>query len=456
MNLIILSILAVIGWSLIWSKVLIQEAGGWFSSCPNCWGDWMAHLTYTSSFALGQNWPLRLPVFAGHKFTYPFLIDLLSAFLVKLGAGLAESLVWPGLILSLILTYLIYLLAKTLTKNQLAAILATLLFLFNGGWVKDTRWLNFITSQIIPQRGQLLGLSLSIIVYLLLWQKKTLKAGVAAGLLPLMHAHSYLVTLMIGGWRGWKFLVPALALGLVQIAYVYGFNSQQGFIHWDTMWLSQWWQLGPMVPVLIWGLIKAPKKLKQFSLPFWLIFIVANFVRFQPYNWDNSKLFLHWYLIASIGAGLALARRPLIGLGLALILIFPGVKEVAKIIQETDKYQFFNQQQLAMGQETNAALPRKATIITAFNHNHWLPALTGRQIVMGYPGWLWSYGIDYGQRQNQVDKIYQGDLSETFGADYLVIGPDERAQWPKLNEAYFKANFPVVLERGEYQIFKLK
>ena len=75
---------------------------------------------------------------------------------------------------------------------------------------------------------------------------------------------------------------------------------------------------------------------------------------------------------------------------------------------------------------------------------------------MGYPGWLWSYGIDYSQRQNDIDKIYQGNFGETYGADYLVIGPDERQQWPNLNEAYFKANFPLVLETGEYQVFKLK
>ncbi|MEK7622904.1 MAG: hypothetical protein AAB430_03440 [Patescibacteria group bacterium] len=453
---LIISILAVIGWSLIWSKVLVQEADGWFSSCPNCWGDWMAHLTYTSSFAFAHNWPLQLPVFVGHKFTYPFVIDLISAGLVKLGLNLPTSLVWPGLILSLVLTYLIYLLAKTLTGNRLAAIFTTLLFLFNNGWVKDTRWLNFITSQIIPQRGQLLGLSLSIIVYLLLWRKKIVPAGIVAGLLPLMHAHSYLVTMMIGGWYGWKFILPALVLGLPQIAYVYGFSGGKGFIHWDMGWLKVWWQLGPIIPVLIWGLFKAPKKLKRFFWPFWLVFLIGNFFRFQPYDWDNTKLFLHWYLIASIGAGLALSKRPLIGLAILLILIFPGVRAVAKIYQETNKYQFFNNQQLAAAEKARQILPAKAVVITASNHNHWLAALTGRQIVMGYPGWLWSYGIDYSQRQNDIDKIYQGNFGETYGADYLVIGPDERQQWPNLNEAYFKANFPLVLETGEYQVFKLK
>ncbi|MDZ4228840.1 MAG: hypothetical protein U1C50_01135, partial [Patescibacteria group bacterium] len=438
--LFILAIVTIIFWVLIWSKVLVQEPGGWFSNCPNCWGDWSAHLTYVSSFAYGHNWPLQLPVFSGHKFTYPFLIDLLSAGLVKLGLDLPTSLVWPGLIFSIILTYLVYLLGKTLTNNHKVGIFTASLFLFNAGWGADSRWLNFITSQIIPQRGQLLGLSLSIIIYLLLWRKKILAAGIIAGLLPLAHAHSYLITMMIGVWYGWRFLLPALALGLPQIGFVYGWGGRN-FIHYDTGWLKEWWRLGPMLPLLLWGLISAPPKLKRFSLAFWLVFVLGNCLRFQPYDWDNTKLFLHWYLIASIGAALVLVRWKLVGLIILLISIFPGVSQVSKIFQSSTKYQFFNQTQLTVAEAVREVIEPQAVVLTAGNHNHWLPALTGRQIIMGYPGWLWTYGIDYLPREANVAKLYQGNdqLLDQYQVDYVVIGPDEKNMWPDLNEAYFNA-----------------
>jgi len=455
--LFIIAIVATIFWVLIWSRVLVKETDGWFSSCPNCWGDWSAHLTYTASFAYGHNWPLRLPVYANHKFTYPFAADLISAALVKLGLDLPAALVWPGLILSLILTWLIYRLAQELTGSAKAAILAVTLFLFNGGWGADSRWLNFITSQLIPQRGILLGLSLSIIVYLLLWRKKIFWAGIVAGLLPLIHAHSYLVTLMIGGWFGWRFLLPALALGLPQIGYVYGFGMGKNFLAADTFWFKQWLSLWPVLAFLVLGLINSPKKLRRFSLPFWLVFLAANCFRFQPYGWDNTKLFIHWYLIASVGAALALVRFKLIGLLILPFLIFPGAREIAKLTQNSSKYQFFNQTQLIVAEKIRKVTEPQAIVLTASNHNHWLPALTGRQIIMGYPGWLWTYGIDYLSRQADVIKMYQGNvvLLDQYQVGYVVIGPDEKALWPDLNEAYFSANFPLVFDEAGYKVFKV-
>ena len=455
--LFIIAIVATIFWVLIWSKVLVSEAGGWYSSCPNCWGDWSAHLTYTSSFAYGANFPLELPVFSGHKFTYPFAIDLISAALVKLGLDLPSSLVWPGLILSIVLTYLIYILAKTLTADRRAAVLTVVLFLFNGGWGDDSRWLNFITSQIIPQRGSLLGLSLSIVVYLLLWKKKPLAAGIIAGLLPLVHVHSYLISLVVGGLSGWRFLLPALALGLPQIGYVYGWGVGKNFLAFDTFWLKQWWRLGLVLPLFTWGLIAAPPKLKRFFLPFWLVFLAANFFRFQPYAWDNTKLLIHWYLIASIGAALVLVRWKLAGLIILLVSIFPGVSQVSAIFQPATKYQFFNQTQLTVAEKVREVIEPQAIVLTASNHNHWLPALTGRQIVMGYPGWLWTYGIDYLPRQADVAKMYQGnsELLAQYRVNYVVIGPDEKTMWPDLNEAYFEANFPLIYNESGYQIFSI-
>lgn len=386
------------------------------------------------------------------------MIDLISAGLVKLGLDLPASLVWPGLILSLVLTYLVYLLGKTLTNNYKVGILATILFLFNGSWGQDARWLNFITSQLLPQRGILLGLSLSIIIYLLLWKKKPLAAGVIAGFLPLIHTHSFLITLLAGGFYGWKFLLPALALGLPQIGYVYGWSVGKNFLAVDTFWLKEWLTMWPVLLIMLAGLIAAPPKLKKFSLPFWLVFLAANWFRFQPYDWDNSKLFLHWYLIASIGAALVLVRLKLIGLLILPLLIFPGIRDVSQIIRGEKKYQFFSNQQLDIARSARDILPKNAVVLTASNHNHWLPALTGRQIIMGYPGWLWTYGIDYLPRQADVEKMYQGDgeLLNQYQVNFVVVGPDERQMWPDLNDSYFAANFPLVFDQNGYKIFQVK
>ncbi len=438
---------------------MVSEPNGWFSSCYNCWGDWSAHLTYTSSFAFSQNWPPQLPVFLNHKFTYPFFIDLLSAGLVRLGFSLPDALILPGFILSLVLTFLIYLFARATTNSRLAAIFSVVLFFGSAGFKSDTRWLNFITSQLIPQRGILLGLSLSIIVYLFLWKKKPLAAGIVAGLLPLIHAHSYLVTLFIGFFYGWKFLVPALFLGLPQIGYFYGWGVGKNFLAVDTYWLKRLGEFWPAFLLVALGWLTSPKKLKKFAAPFWLLFLAALFFRFQPYNWDNSKFFIHWYLIAAIAAGAFFRRYRLIGLILLFLSIYPGIKDIDNLLRyDLRKYQFFNNEQLTLAEDIKNITPPRAVFLTAFNHNHWLPALTGRPIVMGYPGWLWTYGIDYLPRQKDVESMYQGNqnLLAQYGINYVVIGPDEQTTFSKINTVYFSVNFPLVLDRDGYKVFKLK
>src|ERR1700719_621478 len=67
----------------IFSRVLIEDAGGFSTGFINNLGDLPFHLSAISSFAQGNNFPPEDPVFAGAPFTYPFLSDFLSAILVR-------------------------------------------------------------------------------------------------------------------------------------------------------------------------------------------------------------------------------------------------------------------------------------------------------------------------------------------------------------------------------------
>lgn len=432
--------------TITWSHVLVKEATGWWSGCANCFGDWAAHLTYTTSFAFGQNWPPQLPIMAGHKFSYPFLIDWLSAMLIKMGLDIRLALIIPGWILSLVLIWLIVKLGQKLTGSLMVGRLASFIFLFIFG----KKFLNIVVAQLVPQRGWLPGMSLAIIIYLLLWRKKPLYAGIFAGLLPLIHAHSYLATMAIGVWAGWQFMVPALILGLPQtfLAYSPGLN----LLKFNPQWLG----LEPVL-IIILGIIGfglAGKKLKKFSLPFWGLFILANLFTFQPFDWDNTKIFDHWLLIATILASLTLKKMwqkswqlKIAAIVLFCLMTWPGLKETIKFNQyEKNKYLFFDNRQLALAEIVKKTIPPQAVILTASNHNHWLPSLTGRKIVLGYSGWLWSYGISYQQREGDVKLIYQTAdkaLMDKYKINYVLVGPEERRQF-LINEDLFKQQFPAI------------
>jgi uncharacterized membrane protein len=56
--------------------------------------------------------------------------------------------------------------------------------------------------------------------------------------------------------------------------------------------------------------------------------------------------------------------------------------------------------------------------------------LTGRPIVMGYGGWLWTYGIRYLAVKRDVVSIYAGEaqaeeLLKKHHVQYIYVGPQE-------------------------------
>lgn len=409
---------------------------------------------------------------AGHKFSYPFLIDWLSAILVKLGLDLRWALIIPGWILSLILIWLIVRLGQKLTGSLAVGRLASLIFLFNGG----KKFLNIVVAQLMPQRGWLLGMSLGIIIYLLFWQwlekkqkKYLLIAGIIAGCLPLIHLHSLAAVIFVAGWlvifnfsRQWLyFFLPLALLATPQILSFYSLGLH--LIKFNPQWLGL--DLGLVIILGLIGFIKADKRLKKFVLPFWGLFILASLFVFQPFDWDNTKIFDHWYLMLAILASLALQKMwqkswwLKIGAGILFgLMIWPGLAETIKFNQyQKNKYLFFGNEELALAEVGKKNIPPQAVVLTASNHNHWLPTLTGRKIVLGYTAWLWSYGVNYQQREADVKLMYQTgskSLLEKYKVNYVLIGPEERRQF-RVNEAWFNKNFPVIELNRENKLYQI-
>ena len=90
--------------------------------------------------------------------------------------------------------------------------------------------------------------------------------------------------------------------------------------------------------------------------------------------------------------------------------------------------------------------------------------LTGRRTFLGYPGHVWSHGIDYAPREAELTRIYSGSADagariERAGIEYVVVGPLEREEMRKyglsINESFF-ARYRKVGEAGAYRLYKTK
>jgi hypothetical protein len=210
---------------------------------------------------------------------------------------------------------------------------------------------------------------------------------------------------------------------------------------------------------------------------FSVLFLVANLVKFQPWEWDNSKLLVFWYMASGIAVGAVLIRIWRLGpLGAAaavvmwLTLIGSGVLSLLQFLPpQGPSYVWFSREEIQLAAQIKLLTPPKAIFVTAEEPNNPVADLAGRSVLISYPGWLWSYGINYGQREAdlgcppppascpQGPGIYDGGskglaLLHHYHADYLVVGPAEMAMLHP-NVDYFNSNFPIVIRTANYSIY---
>ena len=391
------------------------------------------------------------------------------------------------------------------------------------------RWGNAISALLVPQRGFLMGLPLATIAFTQWWiatdktppseiarggkktrvseksqapgqrfsdtrfplnSRRMIAAGVAAGLLPLVHAHSFVVVMAMAGclallqisWREWiTFFVVALAIAVPQLLWSTLHSSVQpgSFFAWEVGWDHRqenpflfWLQnTGFFIPLLLAAILMrgegflVPRRLLIFYLPFTLCFVVPNLIKMAPWIWDNIKVLYYWWLASSPLVALLLARlwhqsriRQIVAVLLFVCLTLAGALDVAGIVFRPTKYQVFDSAGVRFAQLVQQQTAPRALIVHAPVHN--TPVfLTGRRSLMGYPGHIWTHGLEFTRRESEIRRIYLGapdaeQLIRNYDIQYLVVGPQEKMV-SAVNELFF-TRFEKVGEVGEYTLYKVR
>ena len=279
-------------------------------------GDTPFHLSMITAFLYGDNFPPTYRLFPPEPLTYPYLPDFQSAVLMNLGLSINAAFVMTGVPLALALTGLLYCLARRLLARWQASVLATFLFLFNGGfgflyflenWRKRGQgfwqflyyqplnyahedklrlyWDNVIIGQILPQRPSIYGMAIAFLVFILfagVWRRwgeekpiaawdsweTLLAAGIMTGLLPRVHSFSFVALGLISVGifllrprRVWiLFWFPALLLALPQVIDVNQHIMGRSFFFLQPGWIGNYQKNWPLFC------------LRNFGLPLLLIF----------------------------------------------------------------------------------------------------------------------------------------------------------------------------------------
>ncbi len=188
-----------------------------------------------------------------------------------------------------------------------------------------------------------------------------------------------------------------------------------------------------------------PVPLLELTLGALLIFAACNLVVFQSWNWDNTKLLVYWYLVIALLIGALAAnwwRRvwprvasivlvaPVVLTGLLVVLrLLPWTPSQDSI---TGPYTIANTQEVQLASTIDRVTPEGSVFLTFGRPNDPVLAVAGRIGVMGYGGWLWSYGISFEQRFTDVQTMYTGcandeatcpvfSLLHKYGISYVEI-----------------------------------
>lgn len=511
------------------SRAIYVRDGAVFTGDVHNLGDLPFHMAIVSSFVHGENFPPEHPELAGARLTYPFLLDFNAAQIVRSGASIPTAFLLQNSLLVLALLALLIHFARRITGSEKAAFFAPWLVLLNGGFgfmgvLADARgsgrgilalltrlprdytmqpegplrWGNSLMTLFIPQRTLLLGLPLALLALALLHEacaeknaerrrRLMIGAGAAAGLLPLVHMHSFAVvvisaaclTLLFPRFRDWlAFFAASGSIAAPQLLFLFLGSSMRArsFVEWHVGWDRGtmnpfvFWLLntGLFIPLLAVALLWRGRRpivsgaSLRFVAPFALFFVVPNLLRLSPWIWDNIKfLFFFWVATAPLVAAL-LARlwrpgqRIFVG-ALFFVLVASGALDATRVLTRAAEQRVFDARSLAFAAMLRNVTPPRALVLHVPTYNHPV-LLSGRRSLLGYPGHIPSQGLDAGNRESEIGRVYAGahDASELIARheiDFIVVGPGERSAL-RVNDA-FLANFPLVGETGGYQLHRV-
>ena len=513
-----------------YTHVILPTASGALMTGQSTYGDLNLHLGIATGLVNAQ-YPPEYTILPGTLLGYPFLMDAMSGSLYMMGMALRWAFIIPGVLMSALTFWGFVMLAWEMTRDARAVLLASVLMFLNGGlgfiYVIDgmagdptrfhevftgfyqapanlvdhnIRWVNVLVDMMLPQRTILAGWCTVLpALWLLLRCIKEKDSflfavlGVWAGMLPMIHTHSFLalgiisaVVMGITLYRARKadrraqlinFLVyggVAVILALPQL-FTWTFpqtvgggslNIRPNWVNWNGRGLidEYFWfwikNVGPVYLVMIPAAKMAGRREKLIAWGALGVYVIAELIQFQPNEYDNHKLFYVAFMVMVPLAAkyLVVLYEKLRGLPgrrllAAVFVVVSTLSGVLSVMREcVSEYELYGADTVEATQYIMEVSEQDAVVLTGTQHNNPVCSIGGRKIVCGTGSFLYFHGVDYSVQNHAVMLMYEDPrgnqaLFKQYGVDYIYISSSEHytydIDYAALNELY-----PLVFDNG--------
>ncbi len=416
------------------------------------------------------------------------------------------------------------------TGNKLAACLVLILFFFNGGlgflhFINDLQtsnlnffqfiqvlprdytalkdlgyfWINVVISMFLPQRSFLLGLPVSLLILYIFWDlserfdtRKFSLGILLTSFLPIMHAHSLIALAPFLLWLTIRIILRNR--NKLSIIFIFGFIGLAIIFLLSKIFLEQSgnpfslmkYQLGWMapkgevisfyiknfgfnlllIPVAILLGLKKHRKLAYFAAVGQLWFILPSLFIFQPWDFDNTKFFIYWYLssifILAYLLSQLISKRQITYVILVSTIVylvsFAGFLDIIRLISSSGtSYEIYSPQAIKLAKFVRSNTKKEAVFLSVDKFDNPVVALSGRKVLVGYHGWLWTYGLNYQQRETDVRSMLAGqgdqDLFKKYNISHIILFENEQESYV-INEDYLN-QYTLIYNQDGYKIYQI-
>ena len=490
------------------NHILTPVATGGVASGQSTYGDLQMHLGFVSGIAEQKIFPPNYPFLDGYKLNYPFFINMLSSSLYIFGTPLRLSVLIPSYVIVFLLVTGFYILTYKITQKKSSSVLATVLFFLGGGFgfayflsdidtftsiftkyyhtptnflEYNLRWVNPICDMIVPQRTTMAGWCMLLPALWLLIEavqsKKRLYyiiLGVIAGAMPMIHTHSFLALGIISAilfllyfpYKETKkdYIISWVCYGVIAVAlaapqlFYWTFSQtadNESFLRFGFNWVNDsdpylWFYIknwGITALFAIPAIMYASKDNKKLLIACGVIFCLAEFIIFQPNEYDNNKLFFVVYmiLITVVSDWLIYMWKKLKKVKyrsfIAAVIILAGtLSGTLSIIREYisgGDYETYSAYDIEMAEYIKENIPADAVVLTSAEHLNPVVTLAGRNIYLGSSLYVYFHGFgeEYYTRLEKIKAAYTGTYEELHkfckenGIDYVYVGANEKSAY---------------------------